>query len=66
MGKGSPGTGYRLPVGANDEPPRRPYKPTTRVARMALSSEEGRIIREGAERVRGVIALEEQWKDVED
>lgn len=44
---------------------REPYKPTTRGARRTLSSEEEAIIREGGERVRRIVALEKQWRDVE-
>ena len=57
-----PDTGHRLPVGASDGPPKRPYRPTTRDARRALDPEAEAVIRAGAERIREIVA----WEDTVD
>lgn len=63
MGKGSPDTGYRLPVGANDEPPKKPYRPTTREARMALPPEEEAKLLDMSRKVREMILLNEDLRE---
>jgi hypothetical protein len=44
----------------------RPYRPTTRSARRALTPEEEDIIRNGSERVKKMIAANEEWADTVD
>lgn len=63
MGKGRLSEKFRLPVGANEEPPKRPYKPTTREARKALSPEDEAELLDMSHKVREMILLNEDLRE---